>query len=137
MSHRVIRIDASDLDLIVMLAAQPGSAVRIVFLFPDRNDLLDPLDCIPAGIKGCVAVRRGDADNDACLPHRERAYSMDYGDVVDAPTLADFVADLRHGELSGRRIRLIFEMGNRATTAVVAHRPDERRDGAGARVSHQ
>src|SRR5688500_765077 len=120
-----------------MLAAQPGSAVRIVLLIPDGYDLFDPLERLAAGLERGVAVRRGDADDYACLPDRERADAVDYGDVVDTPPLADLVANLRHGELGGRRIRLVLEMGNRATAAVIAHRPDERRDGAGARVSNE
>src|SRR5215207_10162776 len=120
-----------------MFAAEPGSAVRIMLLLPDRDDFLDPLDRIAAGLERGVAVRRGDADDDACLTDRERADTVDYGDVVDAPPLADLVTNLRHGELGGRGIRLVFEMGNRATAAVVANRPDERRNGAGAGVSNE
>ena len=78
-----------------MLAAEPGSAVRIVLLFPDGDDLLDPLDRVAAGLERGVAVRRGNADDDARLPDRERADTVDYGDVVDAPSLADLVANLR------------------------------------------
>src|SRR5687767_489705 len=119
-----------------MLAAQPGSAVRIVLLLPDGDDLLDPLDRIAAGVKSGVTVRRGNADDDTCLPDRERADTVDNGDMVDPPPFANLVADLRHGELGGRRIRFVFEMRHRATTPMVAHGPDERRDGAGSRVSN-
>src|SRR5688500_9913204 len=120
-----------------MLATQPGSAVRIVLFLPDGNDLFDPLDRIAAGLERGVAVRRGNADDDACLPDRERADAVDNGDVVDSPPVADLVADLRHGELGGWRIGLVFEMRNCSTAAMVAHGPDERRDGAGAGVSNQ
>ena len=65
-------------------------------------------------------------------PTAERADAMNDGHVVDAPTFPNLVADLRHGQFGGRRIRFVFEMRHRSPAAVVAHGPDERRDGAGS-----
>src|SRR5215211_1413147 len=82
-------------------------------------------------------VRRSDANDNACLSDRQRADAVDNGDVVDAPTFPDLVADLGHGELGGWRIRLVFEMRHLPTAAMIADSPDEGRDGAGTRVSNQ
>src|SRR4051794_22591312 len=114
-----------------MLAPQPGSSIHIVLLLPDRDDLLDALDRISARLECGGAVSRSDANDDAGLAHRERADSVDDGDVGDSPTVPDLIADLRHAKLGGRRIRFVFEMRHGSTTAVVSHGPDERRDGPG------
>src|SRR5215213_4869680 len=129
--------DAADLNLIFVLAAQPGSAIRIVLFLPDRDDLLDPLDRVAAGLECGVAMRRGDADDNTRLPDRQRADAVDNGDLVNSPAFPNLVPDLRHGQLGGRGICLVFEMGDRLAAAVVAHGPDERRDRASARVRNQ
>ena len=120
-----------------MLAAQPGRAVGIMLLLPDRHDLFDPLDRVPTGVERGVAMRGRHADDDARLPDRQRPDAMDDGDVLDAPALADLVADLRPSSLGGRRVCLIFEMRDGLATPVIAYGAGERRDGARARVSHE
>src|SRR5215216_5200175 len=119
-----------------MLAAEPGSAVPVVLFLPDRHDFLDPLDRIPARLERGVAVRRSDADDDARLPDRQRADTVDDGDVVDSPTFPNLVADLHHGQFGGRRIGLVFEMRHRPIAGMVSYGSDERGDGAGTRVSN-
>src|SRR5919112_4352455 len=116
--------NSANLYLVVVLAAQPGSAVRIVLFFPDRHDLLDPLDRVPASLERSVAVSRGNTDDDARLPDRERAYAMDDGHMVDSPAFSNLVPDLRHGELGRRCVGLVFEMRHRSTTAVVSDGSD-------------
>ena len=120
-----------------MFAAQPDSAIRIVLFLPDRYDLLDPLNRIPARLERGVTVRRCDANDDARLSNGQRADTVDDGDVVDSPTLPNLVTDLRHVKLGGGCICLIFEMRHRSIAGMVSHGPDERGDGPGARVSNQ
>ena len=63
--------------------------------------------------------------------------TVDNGDVFfDAP-VPDLVAYCAKTELGGLRIRLLFDMCHCSIAAVIAHGPDERRDGAGTRVSNQ
>src|SRR3954468_24224130 len=118
--------DSSDLNLILALAAKPGSAIRIVLFLPDRHDLLDPLDRVPASLECGVAVCRGNADDDTSLPNREWPDAVNNGHAIDTPAFLDLIADLRHGQLGGRRIRFVFEMRDRLPAAVVTHGSDER-----------
>src|SRR5215204_84865 len=115
-----------------MLAAKPDSPIRIVLFLPDRYDLLDPLNRILAGLERGVAVRRGDANDDARLTNGQRANTVDDRDMVGSPTLPNLVTDLRHVKLGSRCICLIFEMRHRSIARMVSHRPYERGDGPGA-----
>src|SRR5215212_7858018 len=129
--------DSSYFNLIIVLATEPGSAIRIVLFLPDRHDLLDPLNRVPASLECGVAVGRGNADDDASFPDCECADAVNNGHTIDTPAFPNLVADLRHGQLGGRRIRFVFEMCDRLSAAVVAHGPDERCDGTGPGMSNQ
>src|SRR4051812_25623150 len=104
---RLLRPAPTHLALIVGFAADPDPAVSVMLFFPNRHNLLDPLDGVTAGLEGGVAVRRGDRDHDARLADLELPDSMDDRDALDIPLLSNFIADLMEHLLSGRPVRLI------------------------------
>src|SRR3954463_6460304 len=119
MFARALGGDSSYLNLIFALAAEPGGTIRIMLFLPDWYDLLDPLNRVPASLECGVAVGRGNADDDASFPDCECADAVNNGHTIDTPAFPNLVADLRHGQLGGRRIRFVFEMCDRLSAAVV------------------
>ncbi len=60
------------------LAVDPtGIAVDIVFLFPDRNPVLDLIDDIPTCLERFTTMRRADTNNDGYIADPEGSESMD------------------------------------------------------------
>ncbi len=59
-SHALFRAfvwQSPDLMLVVGFAADPDGSIGVVLFFPDRHDLFQPFDRVPAGVEGGVAVR--------------------------------------------------------------------------------
>src|SRR6185312_15766972 len=123
--------------LVFRFAADPGFAVDVEFLFPDRYDLLDPLDRVATGVERLGPMRGSDRNPDTHLADGETSYPVMDCDSLDIPPLADLGTDLRQRLFGGRFVRLVFENENAPTARVVSHAAGERRDGPGARAGNQ
>src|SRR5947209_12777665 len=60
-------------------------AVGPMFLLPDRDQLLEPVDRVTAGGEGVGPVRATDGEGDADLPDLQPAEAVDHDDIANAP----------------------------------------------------
>ncbi len=117
-----------------MLAVHPAAvAVRVMFLFPDRQAVLDRVDDLATGGKGFGTVRRGDGD-----PHRDVA-DCEVSEAVHATPRARAVAGegrFHDARALGGRERLeglVIERRHAAALVEVAYPALERGESAGCR----
>src|SRR5690242_19695007 len=80
---------ATDLLLVVGLTANPGGAVVVELLLPDRNDFLDPVDGVFRCRDRLGPVRGGAGDHHARLPRLEEAGAMRDGGADPRPAVDD------------------------------------------------
>src|SRR5438093_2119369 len=80
-------------------ALDPGGAVGVVLLLPDRHDLLETFDDERAGGERLVSVPGRNRDDDADLSDIEEADPVDNGDVRRAEARFRFAADFAHHRL--------------------------------------
>ena len=62
------------------------AAVGPVLSLPNRHELLQAIDGVPAGVKGFIAVRATDGDGDADLAQAHVSEAMHHHHIADGPT---------------------------------------------------
>jgi hypothetical protein len=109
-----------------------------VLMLPDRDNLFDALDGVPARGKGVCPMRGDRHNNDARFTDFDTTRPMVYTDACVGPCRTDFVADPAECPNSEWLIRFVVEERHAAPLIVIANQTDERRDGAIplARPSH-
>src|SRR5262249_52408903 len=79
-----------------------------VFLFPDRDDFLDPIDRMPAGVEGLAPMRATHGHGYADLTEFEAAKPVNDRHVTHGPALARLLLDQCHLLLGKRGISLVI-----------------------------
>src|SRR5262249_44876051 len=101
-------------------------SVRPMFLFPNGNQLLEPIDGMAAGVEGLMAMRATDGNGNADFADFQVAQAMFDDDLAHGPALSRIGLDLGH--LFGRhfRIRLVVQRQRYAVAGQVADSAQKR-----------
>ena len=76
---------------LVVVACHPVRAALEVFLLPDGDAFLDPVDHVGSGLETLLAVGRAYGDYHAGLFDFQAAQAVSNSHIADAPALADFL----------------------------------------------
>src|SRR5438876_8815615 len=86
-----------------------GRSIGPVLFFPDRHELLEAVDGIPARLERCRTMRTAHRDRDADLADLEPTQPMLEHDFAYRPAPARFGFDLGHLLFGHSGIRLVVE----------------------------
>src|ERR1019366_1719089 len=103
-----------------VLPAHPPRAVGAVFALPDRDARLDAIDERPARAVGLVPVGGARGADDGHVAHDQRPPSVHHGETPSGQVARDLVGDALHLGDGHRGVRLVFELHDRPSFAVVA-----------------
>src|ERR1035437_2733955 len=103
----------------------PNGAIRKEFLFPDRDNLLEAVDGILAGLERGPPMFGRDDDGHAGFPNFKAAQTMNHGDAINRKLLLRLGPQLFHLANGHGLVRLIFQIERGAAVRMVAHKPFE------------
>src|SRR5262249_29247933 len=117
------------------LAADPDCATLEIFLFPDRNYFLEPINGETAGFKGFCTMSRGHRDSNRGLANFDYPDPVAYREANDLPALTRLVGEFSHFGEGHRLIGLVFQAHDTAANIVAPRRAgkSDNRSGRGMR----
>ena len=118
-----------------LLSADPYGAAPIVFLLPDRHELLQPIDEPVAGLECLGAMARAHRDADAGFADRHHAHPMHHRDAPDRPSAPCLARQRPHLPHRHRGERLVLEAGHAPARVLVARGAEEEHGRARGRIA--
>src|SRR5262245_15468860 len=83
-------------DIAIPLSFDPDLAIREVFFFPDRNQLLQAVDAFERRVECGLPVSGSDDHGDAGLADQQASQTVHHSDALDGIGERDLHADLGH-----------------------------------------
>ena len=117
----VLRWKSTSLKIGLLLSLDPDFPILEVLLLPDRDNLLQTVDGVFAGVERGAAVRRRDDDRDAGLADFHMTQSVNDRDAADVPGGTHELPDFLHCLERHRLVGLILEISCRLSLRVVSH----------------